>query len=404
MKKEEVVEKAKNLNPRVVGVYSILSMKNSAIWFAKQLSHCSDLMIAGGPLPTTSPEIFLDDFDIAVIGEGEETVLNILKSLDNKNSLFKVDGIAYRKNEKGPMVLTNPRKFRENLDSLPFPARDLFDHEAYQKYFRKHHSYTITSMITSRGCPFDCDFCSRPVFGKSYRCRSPANIADEIESIIPYNYDRIWISDDIFPINQKTGISTCDEIIDRKIDIDWECLCRADIMNREIAAKMKRAGCYRVFFGLESGNNGILKVMKKRLSVEQAERAVRTIKSAGIKVGAFFIIGYPGETDETMLDTIKFASSLPLDYLSFTVPYPIPGTGLFKKLKGEMTNDEWKKPRYDPVKHVLLYESEFSMGKLKFGIMKATIQHNLRKQLNSSYTLLGEPFEFVTDNIFRVLK
>ncbi|MFX1521050.1 MAG: B12-binding domain-containing radical SAM protein [Promethearchaeota archaeon] len=404
MSEENVVAKAKNLKPEIIGIYSMLTMKASSLSIAKQLKGSADLLIAGGPLPTASPDTFLDDFDLVVLGEGEETVLDILKSLDNGESPLKVEGVCYKDTKTGKLVLKPCRTPRRDIDAYPFPARELFNHNAYKEYFRKHHGYTITSMITSRGCPFNCDFCSRPVFGTSFRSRSPANIVDEIETILPYDYDRLWFADDIFPISRKFGIAVCDEIIKRNVDMPWECLCRADIMNKEIATKMKKAGCYRVFFGLESGNNEVLKIMNKRLTIEQARRAVKVVKSAGIKTGAFFILGYPGESNETMLDTIRFASSLPLDYLSLTIPYPIPGTGLYEKLKDKLAVDDWKKPTHDPIKHSLLYRSEFSFQKLKFGIIKAHLQQYLRRYSGYAYPLFGKPFEFVTDCIFKWMR
>lgn len=403
MKEKDAVETAKSLRPRVVGVYSMLSTVDKAIEIAKQLKDSSEMLVAGGPMPTLSPKVFLDHFDVASIGEGEETILEILESLEKGTSLSKVEGIAYKEKE-GKITVTSSRPLRKCLDSLPFPARDLYEHRAYKDYFCRYHGYTITSMMTSRGCPFNCDFCSRPVFGRSYRGRSPSNIVDEMETIVDYGYDRIWFADDIFPIDKESGLSVYNEIIGRKLDISWECLCRADIMNHEIALKMKKAGCLRVFFGLESGNNNILTAMNKRLTVEQARRAVETVKSVGIKAGAFFILGYPGENDDTMLDTLRFASSLPLDYFSFTVPYPLLGTGLYEKLKDKMLTVQWKKPRLSIVKHTYLYESEFSMGKLKFGMGKAKIQSFLQDYLGSAYSFAGKPFELITDDVFRAMR
>jgi anaerobic magnesium-protoporphyrin IX monomethyl ester cyclase len=296
MEEEVVVAKAKRLKPRVIGIYSMLTMKASSLRIAKQLKGTSDLMIAGGPLPTASPDTFLDDFDLIVIGEGEETVLDLLKSLDKGESPLKIDGICYRDAKNGTLIKTPSRVPRKDIDTYLFPARELFDHDAYKKYFQKHHGYSITAIIASRGCPFHCDFCSKPVFGTTFRTRSATNIVDEIETIVPYGYDRLWFSDDIFPASRKTAVSICDELIKRGVDLPWESLCRADIMNKEIATKMKKAGCYRVFFGLESGNNEVLGLMKKQITVEQARKAVQIVKSAGIKTGAFFILGYPGET------------------------------------------------------------------------------------------------------------
>lgn len=396
------------MKPRVVGIYSMLSMKGSALRIARRLKDYCDLMVAGGPLPTTYPEQFLTDFDLVVIGEGEKTVLEILHGLGTK-SLSSIKGIAYKKRDgekascQEGMIINPPREFIKDLDSLPFPARELYDHEAYKRYFQRHHGYTITSMITSRGCPFDCEFCSRPVFGSIYRGRSPKNIVEEMETIISYGYDRVWLADDIFPINKKVAFGVCDEIIRRGLKLEWECLCRADFIGREMAMAMKRAGCFKVFFGLESGNDEVLKIIKKRITVDQARRAVEAVKSVGIKAGAFFILGYPGEDNNTMLDTINFASSLPLDYLSFTVPYPIPGTGLYEKVKEKILTDDWRKPKRSLIDHVLLYKSEFSMAKLKFGIAKAMLQHHSRRYLGPLYPII-KPFENITDYFFKAIK
>jgi anaerobic magnesium-protoporphyrin IX monomethyl ester cyclase len=160
-----------------------------------------------------------------------------------------------------------------------------------------------------------------------------------------------------------------------------------------------------VFFGIESGNNEVLAIMKKQATTEKARQAVFTTKSAGIQAGAFFIVGYPGETDQTVLDTLKFASSLPLDYLSFTMPYPIPGTALYERVKDKIEIDDWAEPRHRTLtEHKLIYRSSFSETKLKFAIFKGTAQFRLRKILgNRVYRLIGDPIERLTDYLFRLL-
>jgi anaerobic magnesium-protoporphyrin IX monomethyl ester cyclase len=288
------------------------------------------------------------------------------------------------------------------LDSIPFPSRELFDNEAYKDYYKKHFGYTTTSIMTSRGCPFNCDFCSRPVFGNQFRTRSAMNIVDEMEQVQTLSYDRVWFADDCFTLNRKRLISICDEIIERRIKIGWECLSRVDTIDKEVASKMKEAGCIRVYFGIESGNDQVLRLMQKQIITQQAKQGVTTAKQAGIQVGAFFIIGYPNETNQTILDTVKFASSLPLDYLSFTLPYPIPGTQLYERVRDKMTVNDWEEPKnLHLIKHKLLYQSDFSEAKLKFAILKATTQFTLRKHLSTrSYKLLITPFERLTDFIF----
>ncbi|NIO36163.1 radical SAM protein [Candidatus Bathyarchaeota archaeon] len=179
-----------------------------------------------------------------------------------------------------------------------------------------------------------------------------------------------------------------------------------DTIDKEMAKKMKQAGCIRVFFGMESGNDSVLALMKKQATTKQAKEAVHTAKQSGIQVGAFFIVGYPGETNKTVLDTLRFASSLPLDYLSFTLPYPIPGTHLYDRVKDDMVLDNWEEPRrLHLIEHKLLYHSSFSEAKLKFAILKATVQFKLRKYLGTRvYKLIGLPFERLTDLLFRLMR
>jgi anaerobic magnesium-protoporphyrin IX monomethyl ester cyclase len=229
---------------------------------------------------------------------------------------------------------------------------------------------------------------------------------DEIEAVLSLGYERVWFNDDCFTLNRNRLIELCDEIFRRGLKVDWECLSRVDTIDSEVAQKMKKAGCVRVFFGIESGNDSVLALMNKRATSDQAKEAVQIANSAGIKVGAFFIVGYPGETDNTVLETVRFASSLPLDYLSFTLPYPIPGTPFYERVKKRLIFDDWEEPkRRSLIEHTLLYHGSFSEFKLKFAIMKAAAQFQLRKKLGARlYSLLGEPLEVLTDCVFRLLR
>ena len=364
--KEEAIERITHSNSRIIGIYAMYSIKRSCLELARRLrAHC-ELLVVGGPLPSLNAADFLQDFDVAAIGEGEETMVEIADCIEQDSDLSSVKGIAYKKN--GHVFFTPPRNFISNLDESPFPSRDLFDNESYKRYYSKKFGYTTTSMITSRGCPFSCDFCSRPIFGNDFRTRSPNNIVDEVESIASMGYDRVWFSDDCFTLNRSHIINVCNTMIQRGLTIGWECLSRVDTMDQEVARKMKQAGCIRVFFGIESGNNKVLALMNKRITIQQAHQAVHNAKKAGLQVGAFFIVGYPGETNNTLLDTVNFASSLPLDYLSFTLPYPIPGTSLYERVKnnGGVAVDDWEEPKnYSLIRHKLLYGSKFSEAKLR---------------------------------------
>lgn len=406
MTREEAIAKVRNSKPQIVGFYSMFSMKKTTIEMAASLRKDCDLLVAGGPLPTFDPASHLGTFDVAVLGEGEMTMVEIARQYEKGGDLTDIQGIACKK--QGEVRLTLPRGYIEDLDSLPFPSRDQFDNEAYKQHYLQRFRYSISPLITSRGCPFSCDFCSRPVFGKSFRTRSPANVADEAEEIIRLGYDRIWFADDCFTLNRERLLAVCAELQRRKLPVEWECLSRVDTITAGVASRMRAAGCVRVFFGIESGTNKILRLMQKQITVEQARRAVYEAKAAGLQVGAFFIIGYPGESNETVLDTVRFASGLPLDYLSFTVPYPIPGTELFEKVKnnGGFLVDDWEEPKnWSLIRHKLLYHSGFSETKLKFAIGKAQLQFYGRKYLgNKGYSVVGLPFEKFTDSAFRLMR
>ncbi|MEM2911820.1 MAG: radical SAM protein [Candidatus Bathyarchaeia archaeon] len=409
LSQKEALKRVKDSKPKILGIYSMFSMKQPAMLMARLLRDSCEMLVAGGPLPTLCPEDFLQDFDVVIVGEGEKTILELVRAVEKGIPLSTVKGIVYKtykKSSGGKVVYTPPREFIEDLDSLPFPARDQFDNESYKNHYSKKFGYTITSIITSRGCPFNCDFCSRAIFGHKFRTRSAINIVNEMEEVKALGYERIWFADDCFTLNKKRLMDICAEIIQRGLRMDWECLSRVDTIDREAALKMKEAGCVRVFFGIESGNDAVLALMNKTATVSQAKKAVFVAKAAGIQVGAFFIVGYPGETDQTILDTLKFASSLPLDYLSFTLPYPIPRTGLYERVKNNINFHDWNELEHRTLTgHRLIYRSSFSEVKLKFAILKGLAQYELRKILGTKgYRLFGEPFERITDSVFRFLR
>lgn len=403
LKQDEALKRVRRSRPRIIGMQVMFSMKEKALELASLLKKDCELLVAGGPLPTSDPEEFLHSFDVVVVGEGEQTMLELVRAVQNGTGLVNVKGIAFK--EKDKVEVTPSRDFIKDLDGIAFPSREFFNHEAYMRYFKEKFGYTETSVITSRGCPFSCDFCSRPVFGNSFRSRSAANIVDEVEVVHKLGYERVWFADDCFTLDRKRLPKICDELARRRANVSWECLSRVDTVDGPIAQKMKTAGCVRVFFGIESGNDLVLRIMKKQVTTKQAEKAVRIFKKAGIQVGAFFILGYPGENSETVLDTVKFASSLPLDYLSFTFPYPIPGTPLFDRVKSSMVSQEWKEPQnIHLIEHKLLFCSSLSEAKLKFAIFKGMTQFYMRKYMgNRLYGLIGRPYEIATDAVYRAL-
>lgn len=406
----QVLQAVKALSPRVIGIYSMFSMKSSAIRLAEILRGECHWLVAGGPLPTLYPEEYLEAFDVVSIGEGEETMLEIVKESEKGADLSEVRGVCFKsKNEASTsnqsVIRTPTRPPVEDLDSIPFPARDLYDNAAYQDYFTERFGRKETSIITTRGCPFDCDFCSRPIFSRTFRARSAENVVNELCDISGLGYDWVWFSDDCFTLNTRRVLDVCEGIKSRNLDLKWECLSRVDTFNMSVATAMKKAGCRRVFFGIESGDDGILKEMRKQIRVSDVRRAVEVAVKAGLESAGFFIVGYPGENDSTILKTVKLATELPLDYVSFSLPYPIPGTGLWNRVKDRMSKQDWEYSPWRLIDHALLYDSEFSEFKLKFAIAKGSVQHRIMKYGGrTGYELAGRPFEALTDLIFAKLK
>jgi len=408
LQKRIALKQALAAEAEIVGIYGMVTMSEDAIWFAQQLRQQTKLLVAGGPLPTCDPLAFLEVFDVVVVGEGEQTVLQLFKAYRKGPDFSSVPGIVYQKTKhrisgaQATIITTKPRPFIKDLDSIPFPERDLLPNKEYQEHCRKKSGYAITTVMSTRGCPFRCEFCSNVIFGGSYRERSAGNVVDEIEQVLGLGYDRISFADDVFTLNKNRVLQICDEVSKRSIQFKWECLGRVDSLDEATAFAMKKAGCFRIYFGIESGSQRILNLMQKQITIQQARKGVEIAHKAGMEVGAFFIIGYPGDTDDTILETLHFATSLPLDYLGLTLPYPLPGTPLFERVKASIRR-EWHPKENVFSSHSLIFDAGFSPFKLQFGIFKGKIQHLLKKRLGKQSRLLSS-FEKSTDWVFRTLR
>ena len=394
--RSEALRKALAVRAEVVGVYCMVTMLDDSLWFARCLRQQSRLLVAGGPLPTCDPTPFLEQFDIVVRGEAEQTVRDLLEVYRRGSDLGTVPGIVYRQKggEEGEtgVISTKDRPFTKDLDRIPFPARKLLPNQQYIQYAKKKYGYSITTVMSTRGCPYRCEFCSNVVFGGSYRERSPGNVVDEIEEALSLGYDRISFADDVFTMKKERAALVCEEILRRGLRFQWECLGRVDSLDAPTALKMKQAGCTRIYFGIESGDEDILQLMNKRITTEQAQRAVRIAHQAGLEVGAFFILFYPGDTDDTVLQTLRFATSLPLDYLGLSMPYPLPGTALFERVRGRINRD-WRPDESPFASHVLIFDADFSESKMWFGIIKGHVQFRIKKSLGKLAPIILVPFE-----------
>lgn len=261
-------------------------------------------------------------FDIGVIGEGEYTIIALLEALEKQEDLHGVDGIVFK--EDGKTIITPPRDLIRDLDALPFPARYLMPNKQYVSNTSKRN--VITTMITSRGCPFNCLYCVRE---SPYRKRSVANVCDEIEHIrYTLGIKEIMFVDSTFSVSIPHAIEICKEIMRREIDITWEASTRVDCVSKELFYWMRVAGCARIQFGVESGDERVLKILRKGITLSQIRNAVAWAKEAGLEILINYMIGCPGDTLVSIQKTIDLAIELDSDFAVFTITTAGPGTDM----------------------------------------------------------------------------
>jgi len=288
-------------------------------------------IIAGGPHASAAPIETLNDIpqlDICAIGEGE----TIMDELIRGCPLSNINGIAYRDGKE--IKSTPPRAFIKNLDELPFPARDLFPLDKYIPPAPLGRKSPCFIMVTSRGCPFQCSFCSKEVFKDTYRSQSPKRVCDEIEELIlKYRAREIPFLEDNFTLDTKRAEEICDEILRRRLKFSWSCQARVTSINEAILKKMKKAGCWHISFGVESGSQKILDLIDKGITVEKITSAFKIAKKAGLMTSCSFIFGLPGETKETIKETVDLAKKLKPDFIGWGILTVYPGSRLFKSIK-----------------------------------------------------------------------
>ena len=306
-------------------------------------------IIFGGPHASMDPKGTLENvksIDIVVAGEGEKTILDLVDYFKGRKKLNKIDGIYYRENNK--IKFTKPRAFIGNLDSLPLPARHLLPIHFYKPSPKEHKNFPGTDMITSRGCPYQCAFCFKQVFGSKYRVHSADYVLKEIKFLIKnYGMKDIFFRDDAFTIDKQRVLDICNLIKKNNIKITFTTLARVDRLDYEILSAMKKAGCWKILLGIESGNQKSLDLLKKGITLEQVRKAVKYCRKLDIETDGFFILGIPGEDKKDTMNTINFAKDLKLDFAQFYICTPYPGTHLYniakKYGKLNIKEGEWEK-------------------------------------------------------------
>jgi anaerobic magnesium-protoporphyrin IX monomethyl ester cyclase len=358
-------------------MYLMITMCRNALLLIDALRKLlpGTLFIAGGPLATLYPDRFAEVFDVVFCGEGDLTVPRFCedycKSGLGPRDISRLDlesypGICLH---KGEFIVDSPLIHHsvEVIESLPLPDRSIFDHHRYQEFWEHTSGCRMTSIMITRGCPYSCDFCSKPVWGNNYRKPSLERVFAEIRDILEYGYDRLWIADDSFTLDLEYLMAFCRKKIAEDLTFTWTCLSRVDGLNEEIVGLMKDAGCVRVYLGLESGSDDTLRLMGKRAEVKDGIEAVRLFRQAGIETAGFFIVGYPGESEKSIDETLALAVSLPLTEISINVPFPLPGSPLYSRIGSIDTTADWRTAN----EISFIYKSEFDEPLLRQRIRKA---------------------------------
>jgi anaerobic magnesium-protoporphyrin IX monomethyl ester cyclase len=331
----------------VIGITAMTPTIGAALNIARYLKQANRnlTIVMGGPHATLLPEETLNssqDINIIVRGEADETIIELLRALEDKRPLDGIAGISFRLADN--VVHTMERTSIVDMDSLPFPAYHLLPWQKYRPHPPHGLAMPFAALVTSRGCPYHCAYCSKPVFGSRFRAQSPGRVVAEMD----YLKDRFGVKevafyDDSFTLDKKRVHAISEKIADTGLKLAWTCETRVNLVDRELLRHMKQAGCYAVAYGIESASPEIIKTLQKDITLAQVEEAVRDSREVGLEVIGYFMLGSPGETPETIRHTIDFAKKLKVDFAQFSVTTPFPGTELYDiYMRERKENPAWE--------------------------------------------------------------
>ena len=345
--------------------------------YARMLKSKGAKVVVGGPHASFMAEEILrsGSADFVVRGEGEHTVLELVEAISGGGNLEQIKGLSYRTDNQ--IIHNSDRTYSDVLDSLPFPARHLLNMDKYRT--SKLGTRSITSILTSRGCPYQCSFCaSSKLAGTFWRARSVESIIEEIQLIKDnYGYTAFAFVDDNFTLSPQRVIDLCKEICKRSLDIHWWCFSRVDtiVKNPEMVSLMYEAGCRSTYIGIESRSQETLDFYNKKISADISREAVSILKDNKIEMTASFIIGALGEDKKMVEDTLRFAKSLNPNTVSFTILTPYPGTDLFEQVRDRIITFDWRK--YDGI-HSVIRLKHFKPIQLQLTLLRFYISFYLR--------------------------
>lgn len=299
----------------------------------------SRVFVHGSDATDLSSAYLRHGFDAVLLGEGEQTLIELLDSVLHKNqfSEWAIHGLAYRRSDTAEIVHTAPRALMRELDHLPFPARDLISMSSYASLWKTAHGVKSTNIVTSRGCPFRCNWCAKPIYGNSFVLRSPQSVVEEIALLqAEYGIEHLWFADDVFALNKHWVQEFAALLEERKCTVPFKIQSRADLMSAATVDALRRAGCAEVWMGAESGAQSVLNAMEKGLKVEAIIQAAQRLQAAGIRPCFFLQFGYPGEGLKEIEQTIALVrTARPYD-IGVSVSYPLPNTVFYERVQEQL--------------------------------------------------------------------
>lgn len=333
------LEKAR---PDLVGIYSNVITRDISLEMLKTARELKLPVVLGGPDPSGDGEEYLRSGALAVVrGEGEQTMEELLARIEKdglESDFDDIPGLLLKTN--GSFTDTGARDRIPHLDELPHPDRDAIDMAHYIDAWTNRHGYSSVSLITSRGCPYRCSWCSKEIFGNTYRQRSPQNVIDELKQIIDtYQPGQLWFADDVLTLNRRWILEFTRAMKDEGLATPFECLARVDRVDEEILEGLREAGCFRVWYGAESGSEKIIKAMRKDFTVEKAQHSISLTMEKGLEAGLFILIGYPGEKVADLAKTLKMIRRLKPHYCGGSVAFPLQGTPFYNEVEHLLAPD-----------------------------------------------------------------
>lgn len=374
--------------PAVLGIYINLMTKVNVLEIIRFTRANETLLhtkiVLGGPdVRYNAANLLAAGANFLVIGEGEETFYELTQALENNLPFENIPGLAWLQAD-GAVRFSAARVLRRELDELPFPNRKKIDFTPYLETWKKHHGKSAMTISTMRGCPYSCHWCSRGVYGKSYRRRSPEKVAAEIQQVQQlYHPDQLWFVDDVFTISHKWMQGFADALKALGVKPVYECITRADRLNTEVIRLLKETGCFRVWIGAESGSQKVIDLMDRRVDVKVVGEMIREATAAGLEAGTFIMVGYPGETEQDIRETLRHLKASNPAFFTITITYPIKGTELYAEVEpvSNVNHLEWEHTTDRDIDFKRAYSKQYYQQAIQWIIHEMKFFQRKSKQL-----------------------